>query len=73
MADNGAMQSEVEIGGDNVPAKTLLVQTVSRMQGVRLWRLLYDADVQDYVLSFRDEAKSPPRKPIELPPATDRK
>ena len=37
--DNVARQSKVTVGGENLPARTLLLQTVGHMNGIRIWRL----------------------------------
>ena len=57
MADNVAIQSKVTVGGENLPARTLLLQTVDHMGGIRIWRLFYDADSKQYFLTFRNEVK----------------
>jgi hypothetical protein len=56
-ADNLAIQSKVTVGGENLPARTLLLQTVDHMNGIRIWRLFYDADSKQYFLWFRNEVK----------------
>lgn len=56
-ADNGARQSEVTMGGETLPARTLLLQTVDHMDGIRIWRLFYDVDSKQYLLWFRSEVK----------------
>jgi hypothetical protein len=71
MADNGAFQSQVEVGGENVPARTLLLQTADQMQIVRVWRMLCDADTQGCALSFRSEIK-PLRPRLNALPGTGR-
>jgi hypothetical protein len=58
MADNCAIQSIVTVGGDNVPARSLLLQTVDHMGCLRVWRLIYNADAPEYFLSFRNEIRA---------------
>jgi len=52
MVDMVAVQSTVTVGGENVPARTLLLQTVDHMNSSRIWRLSYDADAKEYALGF---------------------
>ncbi len=58
MADNCAVQSIVTVGGDNVPARSLLLQTVDHMGCLRVWRLIYNANAPKYFLSFRNEIRA---------------
>lgn len=55
MADNCAIQSRVTVGGQNRPARALLMQTVDHTSCVRIWRLLYNTEDRTYILSFRNE------------------
>ncbi len=48
MADNVAIQSKVMVGGENLPARTLLLQTVDHIDGIRIWRLFYNSDSKQY-------------------------
>ena len=44
MADNGLIQSRVVVGGENIPARTLLLQVIGETGTARNWGLLYDTN-----------------------------
>ncbi|MDT4966008.1 MAG: hypothetical protein QOJ64_745 [Acidobacteriota bacterium] len=52
-ANNALIQSRVSVGGTEVPARTLLLQTLRGISNPSLtWRLFYDADSHSYVLNL---------------------
>lgn len=52
MARNGLRQTTVTVGGDNIPARTLLLQTLAPTKRRLVWQLLYDADPRMYALNL---------------------
>jgi hypothetical protein len=48
---NVMFQSKVTIGGQNIPARALLVQTLSATKMKLYWHLYYDNDVKSYALN----------------------
>ena len=51
MADNALHQSQVTVGGENIPARTLLLQTLSAAKIKLYWLVYYDHDVNQYALN----------------------
>ncbi len=51
MPINVLIQSQVTIGGENISARNLLLQTLTGTKRTTVWQLLYDADSQTYYLS----------------------
>lgn len=51
MAVNALSNSKVTIGGDNIPARVLLLQTLSSAKRKLYWDLLYDHDVNTYAFN----------------------
>lgn len=52
-ASNRLIQSRVTVGGTNVPARTLLLQTLRATSNPSfVWKLLYDANAPMYVLNI---------------------
>ena len=51
VARNTLFQSQVTVGGQNIPARVLLVQTLSATDGKLDWHLYYDNDVKTYVFN----------------------
>jgi len=49
---NALAQSRVAVGGQNVPARVLLLQTLSAAKMKVYWRLYYDHDVKTYGFSL---------------------
>lgn len=49
---NLLMQSQVSVGGENLPARTLLLQTLNATKRPVHWRLLYNADRPMYFLNL---------------------
>jgi hypothetical protein len=52
MPINLMLQSTVTVGGQNVPARTLLMQTLSGLRWKLSWHLYYDADTKSYALNL---------------------
>ncbi len=52
MPQNALAQSQVTVGGKNVPARVLLVQTLAAAKMKLYWRLYYDHDVKMYGFSL---------------------
>lgn len=44
-------QAQVTVGGENVTARSLLIETINQVGRPLRWSLLYDADVPSYVLN----------------------
>jgi hypothetical protein len=51
-------QSRVTVGGQNVPARDLLAQTLSPMELKLSWHLYYDGDSKSYALNLLPAAKA---------------
>ncbi len=51
MAGNALRQTKATVGGDNVPARTFLLQTLAGTRHRMVWYFLYDADAQIYALN----------------------
>ncbi len=51
LALNALYQSQVTVGGENIPARTLLLQTLSAAKIKLYWDLYYDHDVNGYAFS----------------------
>jgi hypothetical protein len=52
-AINVLLQSQVTVGGNDVPARDLLLQTIDQIKLMKLaWDFLYDADGKAYYLNF---------------------
>lgn len=51
MALNALAQTQVTVGGENIPARVLLLQTLSAAKIKLYWVLYYDADGKTYALS----------------------
>jgi hypothetical protein len=49
---NALAQSQVTVGGENIPARVLLLQTLSAVNMKLYWRLYYDHDVNTYGFSL---------------------
>jgi hypothetical protein len=49
---NALAQSQVTVGGQNIPARVLLLQTLSAAKMKLYWRLYYDRDVKMYGFSL---------------------
>jgi len=49
---NVMLQSKVTVGGQNIPARALLAQTLSALEVKLYWHLYYDADTKLYVLNL---------------------
>ena len=49
---NALAQSQVKVGGQNIPARVLLLQTLSATKMKLYWRLYYDHDVKMYGFSL---------------------
>jgi hypothetical protein len=49
---NALVQSQVTVGGENIPARALLLQTLSAVKTKLYWRLYYDHDVNSYGFSL---------------------
>ncbi len=49
---NLLVRTEVTVGGQDVPARTLLLQTLSLIKTKLYWHLLYDNDVTTYALNL---------------------
>ena len=52
MPQNALAQANVSVGGENIPARVLLVQALSTMKMNLYWRLYYDHDVKSYGFSL---------------------
>ncbi len=52
MPQNALAQSHVTVGGQNIPARVLLLQTLSAAKMKLYWRLYYDHDVKMYGFSL---------------------
>jgi hypothetical protein len=52
MALNALYRSKVTIGGENIPARTLLLQTLSAAKIKLYWHLYYDNDVKMYLFNM---------------------
>jgi hypothetical protein len=52
MPQNALAQSQVTVGGQNIPARVLLLQTPSATKMKLYWRLYYDHDVNMYGFSL---------------------
>jgi hypothetical protein len=50
---NIILNSQVTVGGENLPARTLLLQTLNGTGRTLIWSLLYDADIPSYALNLR--------------------
>jgi len=51
LALNALHQTQVTVGGENIPARTLLLQTLSAAKIKLYWDLYYDHDVNGYAFS----------------------
>jgi len=51
LALNALHQTQVTVGGENIPARTLLLQTLSAAKVKLYWDLYYDHDVNRYAFS----------------------
>ena len=51
LALNPLHQAQVTVGGENVPARVLLLQTLSAAKVKLYWHLYYDNDVKMYALN----------------------
>lgn len=51
MALNALHQSQVNVGGENIPARILLLQALSAAKIKLYWHLYYDHDVNQYALN----------------------
>jgi len=49
---NALVRTEVTVGGQNIPARALLLQTLSLIKTALYWRLYYDNDVKTYAFSL---------------------
>jgi hypothetical protein len=49
---NALVRTEVTVGGQNIPARALLLQTLSLIKTTLYWRLYYDNDVKTYAFSL---------------------
>jgi hypothetical protein len=49
---NALAQSQVTVGGQNIPARVLLLQTLSAARMKLYWRLYYDHDIKTYGFSL---------------------
>jgi len=52
VSQNALAQSQVTVGGQNIPARVLLLQTLSATKMKLYWRLYYDRDVKMYGFSL---------------------
>jgi hypothetical protein len=52
LPQNALAQSQVTVGGQNIPARVLLLQTLSAAKMKLYWRLYYDNDVKMYGFSL---------------------
>jgi len=52
VSQNALAQSQVTVGGQNIPARVLLLQTLSATKVKLYWRLYYDRDVKMYGFSL---------------------
>jgi hypothetical protein len=57
---NIMLESNVTIGGQNIPARTLLAQTLSALDFKLFWHLYYDADTKMYFLNVGTVRKVAP-------------
>jgi hypothetical protein len=58
MPQNALVQSQVTVGGQNVPARVLLLQTLSAAKTKVYWRLYYDHNVKMYGFSLLPLARA---------------
>jgi hypothetical protein len=56
-ANNLLMNSEVTVGGENVPARDLVIQTLNATQRPQYWRFLYDPGARIYALNIHTVAR----------------
>jgi hypothetical protein len=71
---NLLFNTEVEVGGDDIPARDLLIQVLAASKRPLIWRMFYDADMRIYFVNIEfasqieeDSAGRSILKPIRKP------